>query len=109
MAKGLSEIQKSILATLSELDNSRRHYFYAMNELKVKLYPDLYFFTEGPGYKFIHTVRHGVDQNKKRVARVVISRSIQRLVKRNLLYIDSNYVLTVNVMSTIDKALTNKE
>lgn len=103
-SESIKQLEK--MATEAELKPSRRRVFNVIDELKVVMYPELYRHTPGSG-GLIHSINHGKDSKKKAVARVVISRSLDRLIKRGLLCVDANSNITVNGLSTIDKTLTN--
>lgn len=92
MAKGLSDTQKTILKVIRDFPESidNNHHTGGLNnylgtihnKLKAVLYPKLYYDKTGYGCT---TKNYGCNKNEKNSARVTISKSITRLVKRGLL------------------------
>lgn len=85
MARGLSNQQKQILQVLNRTGECG-FYFDFMPNIKFELFPALW----GKGlYSVGRVINYGCDKNKKNSARVCISKSLNRLLKRELIeYID---------------------
>jgi hypothetical protein len=76
MAKGLSHTQYVILKVISEMPEGSS-YYDVRKKLMITLYPDL--------YNNYGVINYGHNSDKKNVARVVVSKSLSRLVKRGYL------------------------
>ena len=84
MSKGLSDTQKTILKVISEKPEGNERIDYMLAELKGVLYPDLY-----KGNRYYNVRYYGGCMKEKNVARVTISKSINRLITRGLLIKES--------------------
>ena len=88
MAKGLSDIQKRILLVVNELPGEMRHKAI-YDKIKCDLFPELYKIRYSDinkvWYNTHRCLRYFGDGEKKNCARVTVSRSINRLMKRDYL------------------------
>lgn len=87
MARGLSIIQKTILKLISDLPEGSELHNKVYPTIKARLYPELYGIWPYPKWdgSFCMVKFIGWNIKKKNNARVVISKSIKRLVKREYL------------------------
>lgn len=91
MAKGLSNIQKTIIEVLKE--NNGCKYYELTALVKIRLYPELWFKSN---YSIFPYFRYGERSKEKNKARATISRSIKRLKERNLIIEGENYRYYLN-------------